>query len=101
MPSAISRFGQHPAAAGASHAAGDQSGIAQFEPGGGAAVEVEAKKTDEEEDGAYRRWTCTACTLENPPMFLCCEVCATPRPAQRTVVTQPPPCDAPQIAPAR
>lgn len=25
-------------------------------------------------------WTCTTCTLENPPNFLCCDVCAAERP---------------------
>lgn len=25
-------------------------------------------------------WACSACTLENPPNFLCCEVCSTERP---------------------
>lgn len=25
-------------------------------------------------------WTCTTCTLENPPSFLCCDVCAAERP---------------------
>lgn len=43
-------------------------------------------------------WTCTTCTLENPPNFLCCDVCAAerPRPSNSRSVSGPPPSREPK-----
>ncbi|KAJ5493370.1 hypothetical protein N7539_002116 [Penicillium diatomitis] len=32
-------------------------------------------------------WTCTTCTLTNPPSFLCCDACAAERPLPSTTTT--------------
>ncbi|KAJ5683522.1 hypothetical protein N7462_006687 [Penicillium macrosclerotiorum] len=40
------------------------------------------------DNGSYESsWTCTTCTLENPPNFLCCDACAAERPTPKTVST--------------
>ncbi|KAJ5167753.1 Zinc finger RanBP2-type [Penicillium canariense] len=51
-------------------------------------------------------WTCTTCTLENPPNFLCCDVCAAERPVpldtQSTVISrQPGPANRTRPEPSR
>ncbi|CAI5499165.1 unnamed protein product [Closterium sp. Naga37s-1] len=33
--------------------------------------------------GAGGTWRCTACTFDNPPLFLACDVCSAARPAQQ------------------
>ena len=46
------------------------------------------------DSSAYENpWTCPTCTLENPPDFLCCDVCAAerPRPSNPRSISEPVP----------
>lgn len=46
------------------------------------------------DSSAYENpWTCLTCTLENPPNFLCCDVCAAerPRPSNPRSISEPVP----------
>ena len=57
---------------------------AQASSPGHCPAEPSAPSTSANNSSYEAPWTCPVCTLENPPNFLCCDVCAAERPVPLT-----------------